>query len=518
LFCIIASNKNATEMRGNPPDHTPAAHTKWRDAIESPANRASIIADAQQECRYPDIPAFLEAIQKYLTQCGVQQAECLTLELTNSVPSALTMLACMDAGYSVMAVPIEGHGARAVGSEFPTARFSRWIVTLKDGLRAEPRDLQTPSSYVEVRANPDYDASAHRPNDDARLYLRTSGSLGATKLVARLQSRFFANVTDARERLRLGPSHRVVLPIPIFHAFGLGPAFLGSLTGGASIDLQNRSNLLHYLERERRFAPNVAFVTPSFCEILVRGRRAPRPYEFMVTGGDRISRATFFRSEELHGPLINAYGSTEMGFIFSGDVDMPAELRFRTVGRPLPGVRIRIVERPDSADSAVGSLQIQYPNGFEGYVDLDGRPLRPEGAYDAEWYCSADLAKQGPDGTLEVLGRSDLSVNRNGLLLAFADLESVLREVDGIEEAGVAAGPESIRGRKIVAFCALRRGSERSESELRADLSSRVPPFAVPDRIRVVPQLPRLPNGKIDRRRLAAWAQMDNASGALQAS
>lgn len=56
------------------------------------------------------------------------------------------------------------------------------------------------------------------------------------------------------------------------------------------------------------------------------------PYEFTVTGGDRIGRSTFFRSEELHGPLINAYGSTEMGFVFCGDLGLPAELRFRTVG------------------------------------------------------------------------------------------------------------------------------------------------------------------------------------------
>jgi len=209
-------------------------------------------------------------------QCGVQPADCLTLELTNSVPSALTVLACLDAGYSIMPMPIEGRGARAVGSQFPTARFSRWIVTLKDPLRAAPRELRAPSTYVDVLPNPNYDASACRPNDGPRLYLRTSGSLGAPKLVARRQSRLFANACDARERLRLGPSHRVALPIPIFHAFGLGPSFLASILGGASIDLQDQSNLLRYLERERRFKPNVAFVTPSFCEILVRAgaRRA----------------------------------------------------------------------------------------------------------------------------------------------------------------------------------------------------------------------------------------------------
>jgi acyl-coenzyme A synthetase/AMP-(fatty) acid ligase len=507
------------EMRTNPLEHTSSAsRTMFRDALQAPANRASVIADAHQECGYPEMPACIDAIQEYLTQCGVQPGECLTLELTNAVPSALMVLACIDAGYSIMPMPIEGRGARAVGSQFPTARFSRWIVAPKDAVPPGPRDLRSPSTYVDVRPNPSYDASAHRPTDGARLYVRTSGSLGATKLVARFQSRVFENVRDSRERLRLGPAHRVALPIPIFHAFGLGPAFLASVVGGASIDLQDQANLLHYLERERRFNPNVAFVTPSFCEILVRGRRAPRRYEFMITGGDRIGQTTFFRSEELHGPLINAYGCTEMGFIFCGDVDMPAELRFRTVGRPLPGVRFRIVEHPDSSDREVGSLQIQYPNAFERYVDLDGLAMTVEKAFDQGWYCAADLVKQGPDGTLEVLGRSDLSVNRNGLLLAFADLESALREVEDIEEAGVAAGPDSIRGRKIVAFCALRRGSERSEAELRADLSGRVPLFAVPDRIRVVSRLPRLPNGKLDRRQLAAWAQVDSHSGAPRAS
>jgi acyl-coenzyme A synthetase/AMP-(fatty) acid ligase len=473
-----------------------------------------VIADAHHECGYPEIPDLLATIQQHLADCGVQPSECLTLELTNSVPSALTALACIDGGYDVMPMPSEGHGARAVGSQFPAPRFSRWIVAVKDGLEAARRELRDPATYLEVRANPQYAEIARRPEGGPRFYLRTSGSLGGPKLVVRLQAKSLANVRDARERLRLGPSHRVALPIPIYHAFGLGPAFLASIMGGASIDLQDRSNLLHYLERERQFNPNVAFVTPSFCEILVRGRRAPRRYEFMVTGGDRIGRSTFFQSEQIHGPLINGYGCTEMGFIFSGDIDMPAELRFCTVGRPLPGVRIRIVVRPDSSDPAVGSLQIQYRNGFEGYVDLDGLPVSPETAFDEGWYCSADLAKHGPADTIEVLGRSDLSVNRNGMLVTFADIESALREVDGIAEAGIAAGADSIRGRELVAFCALRSGGGQTEAELRSRLSNRVPQFAVPERIRFVATLPRLPNGKIDRRQLAAWALSETRSAA----
>jgi acyl-coenzyme A synthetase/AMP-(fatty) acid ligase len=493
----------------------PAFRAALRDAIHAPPNRLSVIADSHRQCRYPEVPEFLAAIQRHIADCGARPGDCLTLELANSVPSALTVLACLDAGYSVMLMPIEGLGARAVGSEFPAPRFARSIVTVRDGLRAAACDLAAPSTYLDVRPNSHYDVTAAQNERRARIYLRTSGSLGAPKLVVRSHARFLTNVRHARERLGLDSSHRVALPIPIFHGFGLGPAFLGCLLGGASIDLLERTNLPRYLDRERVFEPNVAFVTPSFCEILVRGRRAPRPYAFMVTGGDRIGRTTFFRSEEMHGPLINAYGGTEMGFVFSGDLRMSAESRFRTVGRPLPGVTFRFVQGVGtSAHSAVGALQIQYLHGFEGYVDLNGVALQPEGAFDGNWYCTGDAARLDPDGMLEVLGRSDLSVNRNGLLLTFADVEAVLREVEGIEDVGVAAGPDSIRGRLLVAFCVLERGVKNSNAQLRAQCAKRAPAFAVPDLIRVVSELPRLASGKIDRSELVRMARLEGLDSA----
>jgi acyl-coenzyme A synthetase/AMP-(fatty) acid ligase len=268
------------------------------------------------------------------------------------------------------------------------------------------------------------------------------------------------NVRHARERLGLNRSHRVALPVPIFHGFGFGAAFLSCMFGGASVDLQDRSNLLRYLERERQFDPNVAFVTPSFCEILTRGRRAPRRYEFMLTGGDRIGQTAFLRSEAIHGPMISAYGCSEMGFVFCGDLRLSADVRSRTVGRPLPFVEFRVVtEQQAGSGDGLGTLQIRYRYRSEGYVDFGGSALGYDGTLvDDGWYSSADLARSGPDGTVEIIGRQDLSVKRNSMLLPFADLEAALRDLDGVEDAGVAVGPEGIRGRMLVGYCAVRRG------------------------------------------------------------
>ena len=479
-----------------------------REAIDSPLNGASVLVDAYHTCRFSELRGLISGIQSHLEERDVQPGDCVVLELANAVPSALLALSCLDAGLSVMLVPMEGLGARAAGSTFEAPRFCRFIATVRDGLRPGQRRLDAPETYIAVRRNPNYDPSSAAARARGRLYLRTSGSLGAPKLVAWSLESFLTNVRHARERLGLNRSHRVALPVPIFHGFGFGAAFLSCMFGGASVDLQDRSNLLRYLERERQFDPNVAFVTPSFCEILTRGRRAPRRYEFMLTGGDRIGQTAFLRSEAIHGPMISAYGSSEMGFVFCGDLRLSADVRSRTVGRPLPFVEFRVVtEQQAGSGDGLGTLQIRYRYRSEGYVDFGGSALGYDGTLVEDgWYSSADLARSGPDGTVEIIGRQDLSVKRNSMLLPFADLEAALRDLDGVEDAGVAVGPEGIRGRMLVGYCAVRRGREQSEAQLRAELANRVPPFAVPERIRSVPALPRLPNGKIDRRTLASWA------------
>jgi acyl-coenzyme A synthetase/AMP-(fatty) acid ligase len=198
-----------------------------------------------------------------------------------------------------------------------------------------------------------------------------------------------------------------------------------------------------------------------------------------------------------------------MGFVFCGDLGMSSELRSRTVGRPLPFVDFRVVDQQTSDDS-LGTLQIRYRYRSEGYVDFSGSALGYDGGLlEADWYSSADLARPGPDGTVEVLGRRDLSVKRNSVLLPFADLEAALCDVDGVEDAGVALGPDGIRGRMLIGYCAVGTRGERSEEKIRAALANRVPAFAMPERIRAVPALPRLPNGKIDRGVLARWAQSE---------
>lgn len=488
----------------NPVPEPLAFRVLIREAASNPAHQASKLVDGQMECAYGEIVQRIEAIQQRLFDHGLRPGECVTAELSGSLCSALIVLALLDGGYSVVVTKHPALGGDAANVTPPAVRFSRAFVSVR--LEPQGRVLSAPESYVGIRANPAYSPDVLAPlQDHPRIYSRTSGSLGAAKIVVRSFERFRFNLLNMATRLRLEPSMRMALPTPICHLFGLAAGLLLGVHSGVSIDLQERPNALRFFEREEEFNPNIAVVVPTFCETLLRMRRAPRRYRFMVSSGDAMSDDTRRRAEELHGPLINAYGSSELGFIAMPEIDAPPDLRVTGAVRLMPGVSMRLLlDSTASVDSLpVGELQLKTPFRFEKYVDADGNALDLPHAFDGEWFRTGDLARLGPGDMLQILGRCDLSVNRNGLLLPFADVEARLREVEGVEQAVVVAGAHGIRGRALVAFCVLAQNVVLTPEEVRERYAARAPAYSVPDSVCIVPALPQLPSGKIDRLTLA---------------
>lgn len=483
-------------MVGNPP---------YRQLIErgiaDPLHGRSVLADSQGQLSFAEIPALLARLQHFFVSRDVLPPACVMLELGNTLPSAACALALMHAGYELLIVPQAGQSVRAAGQEeFRAPSFCRWIITPTPSATVATDD---PACFVSVRPNPHFvgGTAAEVPAGELRQFSKTSGSLGVSKLVSRKQSQSAANILAAAQRLRLTPEDRIALPSPIYHGYGMDNGLLAGIASGASIDLQDRGNLLRFLEREKQFVPNIAYATPTFCEALLRLRRRPRSYRYIVAGGDCLAASTREKMETLHGPLIEGYGMTETGLVALGD---PADAS-RAMW-PLPGVEIRFAPRGDGAESAGGELQIISRYAFSGYLDADGAPIEAADLFDGSWFRTGDLARPSPDGGFAVLGRCDLSINRNGLLLPFADVESRLRAVPEVDEAVVVAGAETIRGRSLIAFCVLSPRSELRSSEVRDLCATRLPAFAVPDAIRLLRNLPKLPSGKVDRRLLTSMA------------
>jgi len=471
----------------------------------------STLTDGHLTCSYADLKPIFEALQTYLAQQGVQPQEPMIVECDNSVPSAVVILGLLHQGYSFLPIP---QGQRSGLEQDPAAlakllpQFCRHLVTPHWGDAQGPSiDLLQVDRYLNLQPNPTADLDvALGDRGDRKLYLRTSGSTGTPKVVMHSHDRLEANVQACVDRLQLTAADRIALPVPLFHMYGLGAGFLPGIKAGASIDLQQGANLLRYLQREQKFDPNVAFLTPIFCETLLKGRRSDRPYRLTVAAGDRVREETFTPYESRFGCLVKLYGSTEMGALSAASPSAAAADRRQTVGQPMPDVEFCLRETEtltaDDRAKGIGELWCRREAGFEGYLDWQGQPL-DLGQWDGEgWFRTKDLGRLWPGGGVEVLGRCDHSVNRDGLLVFFGDVERVLTALDAVESAVVVSKGESQRGKNLTAYCVPVAGVAVEGATLRQQCFDRLPNRAVPDHIVVIETLPLLANGKVDRQAL----------------
>jgi acyl-CoA synthetase (AMP-forming)/AMP-acid ligase II len=455
----------------------------------------STLTDGQLTCSWLDILDILEKLSIFFVQRQIEITDCLALEIDNSLPTALILLYLLEKEYSFFLLPKTANSS-------PIPRFCRYQVISQFGNQGKLENLTEFENWLNITENEQW-----QPLNDGgkKLYLRTSGSTGNPKIVVHSQAKLLENAFNCVERLELSPDDRVAIPVPIYHMYGLGAAFLPSVAVGASIDLQKGANLLRYLQREKDFNPNVAFMTPSFCETLLKGRKSPREYKLTVVAGDHLKETTFVQYEANFGCLVKLYGSTEMGAIAAGSPTEALEVRCQTVGLPMTGVQLRVTPPESSPIPGVGEIWCQHPSGFQGYVDAEGKPLTPNQDTQNTGFETKDLGKLRTDGYLEVWGRCDRSVNRDGLLVLFADIEKAMETLPGIETVVVESYGETQRGKGLVAFCILAKGTNLKETEIRGFCFDVLPKRAIPDQVFILKTLPILSNGKIDRQQLIQY-------------
>lgn len=455
----------------------------------------------------------LRILDTFLTESGVVPHDPVALECPNSVPGALTLLALLSRGATVALLPLPGRMDLAQ----PPPRFLRQLLRVRSPhLAGPPSSLLEPATFLEVQP-----IQGHRPLPvdsplrRGRLLLRTSGSLGTPKLVVHTHERLLDNARNAVERLGLDASDRVLLPVPAAHMFGLGAALLPALLVGASVELIEGTNLLRYLEHERKFRPTVSFLTPNLCAMLLRPRSTTVHYRHIVVAGDKLPPEAFEQTEAIFRRVLTLYGSTELGVICAMAAAEATASRRTTVGRPLPGVGLRLAARAETAALAgdCGELLCAHPFGFAGYVDDDGVPLSTEDTIADKWYKTRDLARLHPDGSLEILGRSDHATKRDGRLVMLSEVERALCRLPGVERAAVVLRGETSRGREMIAFVAIGAGdgAPADAMTLRTGCHDLLPAFAIPDEIRPTAALPMLASGKVDRLALFALAGVADA-------
>jgi malonyl-CoA/methylmalonyl-CoA synthetase len=200
-----------------------------------------------------------------------------------------------------------------------------------------------------------------------------------------------------------------------------------------------------------------------------------------------------FRQRYGH-PILERYGMSEALMLISNPY--AGERRPGTVGMPLPGVSVRIVDSAghEAGAGEAGEVFVRGPNVFAGYWR---NPAATAAAFREGWFRTGDIGERSADGYFTLRGRATDLIITNGYNVYPREIEELLLEVPGISEVAVVGAPDAIRGEVPVAYLVT---SEEFESELARETCSRsLASFKVPRAFIRVEALPRNALGKVQK-------------------
>ncbi|MGP2441227.1 acyl-CoA synthetase [Streptomyces sp. JW3] len=365
----------------------------------------------------------------------------------------------------------------------------------------------------------DVDVSARGPvpertaeDGDPALVVYTSGTTGPPK-GAVLPRRAVSTTLDAlADAWQWTGDDVLVHGLPLFHVHGLVLGTLGPLRRGGSVRHLGRFST-EGVARELNDGATMLFGVPTMYHRIAEALPAEPELVKALTGArllvsgsaalpvhdhERIAAATGRR-------VIERYGMTET--LMNTSVRADGAARAGTVGVPLPGVTLRLVEEDGSEVTArdgesVGEIQVRGPNLFTEYLN---RPDATAAAFTADgFFRTGDMAVRDPDGYVRIVGRkaTDL-IKSGGYKIGAGEIENALLEHPAVKEAAVTGEPDDDLGERIVAWVV--PADPQSPPELRelADhVASRLAPHKRPRVLRRLDALPRNDMGKIIKRSL----------------
>lgn len=438
-------------------------------------------------------------VAKRLYDIGLRPGDALMIKATRSASATLLFFATQMLGVIAVMMdarqdekPIYAVDSRIKGVAYQpdeNGAICDWIIEF-NGVTASCVIPQEPHQGIEF---PDIQYG----DDDDAVWVFTSGSEGHFKIVRHSQQRLFSHVLRYAEPCCCGVNDRAIVLLPIYHVFGLALIYFPVAVGGSlyfppSLDLDD---VIDYV-----IAKQITYLdqVPSFHYMLVKRVQA-RGIKFTslrngLTAGAPMEESRFREIEETLGMnLLPVYGASEIITISALPDSAPQDRRRLTVGQPLVGTDLQIIDESGNQLplGEPGEIVVRSPSLMLGYLGKDS------GLDEKGFFATGDIGYLDENGDLHITGRKKQIIIRNGNNLSTVEIENNLLRVDGIENACVVGLPDARAGEVPAAMIVLRSGmdAKAARSAIEAALAKNM----WPDTYEFVAALPLLPSGKADR-------------------
>jgi long-chain acyl-CoA synthetase len=353
-----------------------------------------------------------------------------------------------------------------------------------------------------------------RAEDDLAALLYTGGTTGRSKGVMLTQTGL-SQISQARARVFSDSGATdLLLALPLSHVYGL----LNSVTrmhlpATGFVALQRKFDAAQWLEIAQRVRPQAAALVPSMLQLLLRQDLEAAELSslyYVTTGGAPLSVAVREEFERRVGGVrvCDGYGCTEV--TSTATMNPYTAPRSGSVGLPLPGVEVKVVDEADQPvpAGADGEVCVRSAGVMAGYWS-DGRrddEATAQAVRDG-WFHTGDVGHLDEDGYLYVVDRIKDLIIRGGFNVYPRDVEDVLLSHPQVATAAVVGRPDPVLGEEVVAWVSLSAGADVTAQELVDFSRERLGRHKHPREVRIVPAVPLTSVGKTDRkalRRLAA--------------
>lgn len=341
---------------------------------------------------------------------------------------------------------------------------------------------------------------------DLAFLLYTSGTTGHPKGVMLTEKNVWANLDGFEQVVEFGFEDRMILALPLFHAYGLIVALAG-LMFGASLTLipkfQPKSILEAMIHEKATILPLVPTLYTVILELIARhGAPMDLPHlRFCISGGAALPAQLLHKIEStLHTVLLEGYGLTETSPVIAVNDPKVGSIP-GSVGKPLPNVQVRIVAEDgrDLPGGEVGEIWVKGDNVMMGYYNLP--EATREVLTEDGWLKTGDLGHLDAEGRLYISGgrKKDLII-KAGENISPVPIEEVLYRHPAVREAAVVGVHDERLGEEIAACVSLKEGQSTTPQEILRFCREQLTAQYVPGKVEIFDELPKNPTGKIAKK------------------
>lgn len=469
----------------------------------------------EQSLTYGD---FLRLAARYagaFTDMGLVAGDRVAVQIEKSPQALAVYAACVQAGlvflplntaYTADEVTyfVENSGAGIVlGDDNKCSALEP--IAKSCGARLETLNANGSGSFADKAAGfPTVFDTVPREAGDLAAFLYTSGTTGRSKGAMLTQDNLLSNAQTLQKEWRFTARDVLLHALPIFHTHGLFVASNITMLSGSSMIFMPKFNLDQIIS-DMPCATTMMGV-PTFYTRLLSDVRFTKDLanhmRLFVSGSAPLLAKTHVQFEERTGHrILERYGMTETNMNTSNPYD--GERRAGTVGFPLPGIELKITDSNTGEtlpQGEIGEIEVRGPNVFEGYwqmPDKTAEELRSDG-----FFITGDLGQIDADGYVSIVGRNKDLIISGGYNIYPKEIELLLDNQQGVLESAVIGVPHSDFGESVLGVLVARPEQELDIEGIRQKIGKSLAQFKQPQKLVVVPELPRNTMGKVQKKAL----------------